>query len=132
YQLEDAVGAVVVAFQPSAIFHNVNEGEYTIRVMDNNGCGAETTVTVDPPATIVFEVLPSTCMIGNNEGTIVVTVTSGNGNYQFTRDGINWFNPDPLGSNQYVFENLAPGSYTIQVRDGFGCPGIAAPVDIHP
>src|SRR5690606_23685323 len=81
YQLEDAVGAVVVAFQPSAIFHNVNEGEYTIRVMDNNGCGAETTVTVDPPATIVFEVLPSTCMIGNNEGTIVVTVTSGNGNY---------------------------------------------------
>src|SRR5690606_17656155 len=57
YQMLEADGTTEVMSQTSAIFRNVTPaGDYVIRVMDANDCVAEIPVTVDPPATIDFDV----------------------------------------------------------------------------
>src|SRR5690606_24740154 len=134
YQLLEADGATEVEpFQASAIFRNVAPaGDYVIRVRDANNCETTTPVTVDPPTPIFFTAVPSTCYAGANDGTITVNVTDGNGNYMFSRDGINWFTPEVSTPDEYVFENLTPGTYDIYVRDGYGCPGGPQPITIDP
>src|SRR5690606_33578269 len=69
---------------------------------------------------------------GNNDGSITVNVTEGNGNYQFRIAGGSWITPIPSDSDEYKFENLIPGIYTIEVRDGFGCPPVSGTATILP
>src|SRR5690606_15559769 len=107
YQLEEPDGTIVVAFQTNAVFQNVDPaGDYVIRVVDSNDCETSTAVTVDPPEIIQFTAVPSICYDGNSNGSITVNVTGGNENYLFSRDGINWFSPEPLNPEYYTFENL--------------------------
>ena len=126
YQLEDTSGTVITAYQTSAIFTNVPTGNYLVRVSDDNGCEEllplVNAVSVTPPANLTFDTTPTACYSGSNDGSILVNVTAGNGNYEFRIDGGPWIAPTPASATNYTFSGLSAGSYTIEVRDQLGCP----------
>ncbi|WP_171017247.1 T9SS type B sorting domain-containing protein [Maribacter sp. ACAM166] len=129
YQLEDDLGNVIAGYDfitngNNTIFSNITvAGDYIIRAQDSNNCSDfSSAVTVVDPNTIVFDVTPATCYTGNNDGTIVVNVTDGNGGYQFRINAGPWRTPTPATAITYTFQNLANGIYDIEVRDQFGCP----------
>ena len=132
YQLEDGVGGVITAFQSSTVFTGLAAGDYVVRARDTNLCEDTTNIiTVDPPATIVFTTTPTACYSGNNDGSIQVDVTDGNGNYQFSLNGGPWITPTPSTAITYTFSSLTAGTYTIDVRDEYGCAGVQQIVTIE-
>ena len=105
-------------FQSSNIFNNLAAGNYTIIAKDANGClGSSATITVasNPCPTINFtQVVTGTdkC-VATGTGSITVSATGSTGfMYQ-------------IGTNAYqtsnIFNNLAVGTFTINVRDLNGC-----------
>ncbi|WP_108425108.1 T9SS type B sorting domain-containing protein [Flagellimonas amoyensis] len=133
YRLEDTGGVEIIAYQSSGVFSGLPAGDYVVRVRDINLCeDVTTTLTIAPPADIDFETIPTACYTGNNDGSIIVNVTDGNGNYQFSLNGGAWMTPTPTNATTYTFGNLAAGSYTINVRDGYGCTGVVETVTINP
>jgi len=129
YQLEDTSGGVTRPYQTNPEFINVPDGTYLIRVRDSNGCDAllplANAVTIAPLTNVVFNVTPIACYSGNNDGTIQVDVTSGNGNYEFRLDGGPWITPSPTSATSHTFTGLSAGTYAIEVRDQLGCPTTA-------
>ena len=132
YQLEDTVGAILVAYQTSNVFAGLAAGNYNVRVRDANLCEdlIDTPIAVVAPTPITFTSTPTACYSGNNDGTIAITVTAGNGDYQFSLDGGPWLTPTPASATTYTFSGLSAGNYTVNVRDGFGCEGTVQNVTI--
>ena len=126
YQLEDTGGTIIRAYQTNTIFTNVLDGTYLIRVIDDNACEVllplANAVTITPPANLVFSTTPTACYSGSNDGSILVNVTSGNGNYEFRLDGGPWVTPSPSSATSHAFTGLAAGNYDIEGRDQLGCP----------
>ena len=129
---------VATTFQSSPIFTNVaanNPGEsYVVRVRDANNCEdvIATALVVDAPQSLTFTATPTTCYSGAGHGTIQVDVTNGNGDYLFSLNGGPWIVPTPSTATTHTFTNLTSGTYTIDVRDGFGCAGVQQSVTINP
>ncbi|CAN0472064.1 unnamed protein product, partial [Laminaria digitata] len=138
YQLEDGVGAVITGFDyatngNNTVFTGLAVGDYIVRARDTNLCEdpIDALLTVVDPTPIVFTSTPIACYLGDNNGTIQVDVTAGNNDYQFSIDGGPWTTPNTT-LTRHIFSNLAAGTYTIDVRDGFGCTGVQQNVTINP
>jgi len=129
YQLEDNLGAILTPYQSSNVFTGLTDGDYVIRVRDTNACEDATPITVDPFEILAFDATPTACYSGNNDGSIQVDVTAGNGNYQFSLNGGAWITPSPSTATTYTFNNLVAGTYTVDVRDQYGC-SLQQPVTI--
>ncbi|NLX27415.1 MAG: T9SS type A sorting domain-containing protein [Bacteroidales bacterium] len=117
----------------SALFEDLLPGTYTVTVMDEFfGCvSSETTVTIDPqPETPIAPELSLTqpdCLVAT--GTIEVTSPLEDG-YSYNIVGSSftatYFTP--------IFEDLAPGTYTVTVTSADGCVSAetAATIDMQP
>uniref|UniRef100_UPI0013FE29BB SprB repeat-containing protein n=1 Tax=Cellulophaga sp. Z1A5H TaxID=2687291 RepID=UPI0013FE29BB len=140
YQLETNTGTILRAYQTTATFTNVPanaSGEnYVVRILDSRNCTNVTlpAVTVDAPEVPTFTATPTACYSGANDGTIQVDITStpGNENFQFSINGGAWITPSPVSATTYTFTGLANGSYTIDVKDGFGCDAVQETVVLSP
>ncbi|MCW5514680.1 T9SS type B sorting domain-containing protein [Muriicola sp. Z0-33] len=136
YQLEDGVGGIIIAYQASTVFTSLAAGDYVVRVRDANACidPIDTALTVVAPNNPTFTATPTACYSGANDGTIQVDVTSlpGNGGFQFSIDGGPWITPSPVTATSYTFSNLAAGTYTIDVKDQFGCADVQQSITINP
>jgi len=105
------------AFGTTTSFTNLAAGTYTVEVKDSKNCVESVSVSITEPAQLAISLtsqLDPDCN-GNTTGNIVVAATGGTPAYEFSING-GAFNP---GSG--TFSNLAPGSYSIQVRDSKGC-----------
>lgn len=109
-------------YQASPVFNTVALGSYTIYVSDNGSCPSETTtqatIVAPPvaPAQAVATVTQATCTTPT--GTITVDSPLGS-TLMYSLDGSTW-QASPM------FANIAPGSYTVYVREGSnGCPSIS-------
>ena len=91
---------------------NLTASSYTITTRDANGCTATFSTTITEP-TLVDANAVSTGSTGNN-GSITASATGGLTPYTYSINGTNYFS----GS---LFSNLAPGTYTIYVKDNNGC-----------
>ncbi|MEP5429583.1 MAG: hypothetical protein ABJP86_10605, partial [Flavobacteriaceae bacterium] len=133
YQLEDTLGGVITAYQSSNVFSGLADGDYIVRTRDINLCDDPTdaAITVADYIDITFTSVPTACYSGNNDGTIQVDVTAGNGDYQFSINGGPWTLPNTT-STRHIFSNLAAGAYTIDVLDGYGCTGVQQNITINP
>jgi len=101
------------SWQSSGTF-NVVAGNYTITIRDANNCTSTTTANVTEPAALTANHTSTNASCdGGNDGTITVTTNGGNGSYQYSLDGISF-----QASNLF---NVAPGNYTVTVRDNMGC-----------
>jgi hypothetical protein len=104
-------------FQSSRIFLELGGGNFTITVKDKNGCtkssNATLTIPGGDPLTATADLTADTECLESN-GSIQVNASGGTPPYQYKR-----------GSGVYgdvsLFEGLAPGSYTIFVKDDVGC-----------
>ncbi len=136
YQLEDTIGTVITAYQTTTTFTNLPAGDYIVRARDNNLCSdpIDTAITVVAPVNPTFTTTPTACYSGANDASILVDVTSvpGNGGFQFSINGGPFVSPTPTTATTYTFNNLANGTYTIDVRDGFGCNATQQTVTINP
>ncbi|MDY0779731.1 hypothetical protein, partial [Tenacibaculum sp. IB213877] len=119
-------------FQGSSTFTGVAAGTYDVVVRDTNNCNSPSIqITVDPADNIVFTSVPTVCYTGGNTGEIVVTVTGGNGDYQFILNGGSPQTPTPSTSATHTFTGLSSGTYTVDVVDGSGCTGTQQTVTIN-
>ncbi|MFS4494588.1 T9SS type B sorting domain-containing protein [Maribacter sp. 2308TA10-17] len=133
YQLENTAGIVIRAYQTNTDFVNVPEGDYFVRVQNigSNKCPvlSSTPVRIDRYEDIDFD-LSTICYDGLNNGTITVTVNTGNGGYLFRRDGLGWESPNSATPTSYTFTGLSEGDYDIEVSDAYGCLSIIKPISI--
>ncbi|MEL6833889.1 MAG: T9SS type A sorting domain-containing protein [Bacteroidota bacterium] len=108
YQLEDGTP------QSNPVFTDVPNGTYTITVIDANGCEFELSATVAVNTLVVSTGLVSDISCFNaNDGIISVTVNGGTAPFEYSLDGVNY-------QPENTFTNLAPGIYTVTVRDSEG------------
>ncbi|MBL7943263.1 MAG: T9SS type A sorting domain-containing protein, partial [Flavobacteriales bacterium] len=105
--------------QTSNVFEGLDADEYTITVMDENGCTGEVDVEVTEPSQLVVTVTGSTDETGvnANDGSISVNVSGGTPGYTFE-----WTDPDGnVVSTDEDPTDLPPGDYTLLVTDANGC-----------
>ena len=139
YQLSRTGGGGLVT-QPTGVFTGLSAGSYTVNVLD--GCNSSTTTpdvrgifTLTQPTQVVgsFSQTDATCLSPGN-GSIVVTVSQGSGNYNYslTLNGNSVASQINSNSPSWEADNLLPGLYTLQVLDAVrpGCPGYSATVTI--
>ncbi len=111
-------------------FDNDNElevtgnGSYTVTIMDEHGCTATTTVNVNAVVGININLVAVSCS-GESDGQITIaSVTGGTAPYQYSLNG-------GAFSSQTTYSNLAPGDYTVRVKDATGfefeAPSILVP-----
>ena len=134
YQLEDISNVVIVAYQSDATFLNIPDGDYLVRVRDQKGCEvlSATPVTIDPVETIAFDLTATSCYDDQNNASITVDVTAGNGDYNFRINGGAWQTPIPATATTYTFSGLSNGSYNVEVTDSFGCVSGLETIVIQP
>ena len=101
--------------QSSNVFNGLATGNYTIRVIDVNGCNSSYPVTINPGIALNATISKTNVSCnGAANGTITVNVLTGTSPYQYSLDNITW-----LTSN--MFTGLAPGTYTVYYRDNNAC-----------
>ncbi|MFK7937669.1 MAG: gliding motility-associated C-terminal domain-containing protein [Saprospiraceae bacterium] len=101
-------------FQSTNIFTNLSGGEYTLQILDENGCTDNSTFTITAttaPTIATINTQPSDCAIANGEITVEAT---GDGELTYSFDG-NEF------STNATFNQLTPADYSLQVRSSNGC-----------
>lgn len=107
----------VTPAQASNTFVNLSQtGTYTATVTDTNGCSESTTFDLVVPSspTATISLTSDYCYDSTNGATLEVTASGGQAPYEYSING------SPYISNN-IFNNLVPGTYTITVRDAFGC-----------
>ncbi|MCD8432566.1 T9SS type B sorting domain-containing protein [Tenacibaculum finnmarkense genomovar ulcerans] len=116
---------------------NLSAGTYYVVATDKNGTGCESdpvTVIVNPKKDIVFNLTPEYCYDGTN-GTIVVEITNGNGNYQIKTNTGAWQNliatSTTATTETYTLTGLSPKEHIITVRDKSNCE-VEKKVTIYP
>ncbi len=114
-------------------FINLAAGSYEIEVTDANNCTSIcSSITVTQPPVIECEILSftnATCN-GSDDGEFSFQISGGNGNYSFLLNSAS-ATPNILGANSFSFENLAPGTYTVEVIDASDCTMACLPVMIE-
>lgn len=106
-----------ITFTPDSFLLNACSGDYDMIVRDSNGCLFNLTDSVTHPAAVTFTWVSTNSICGGADGTITVTGQGGAGGYEFSIDGgTTW----QAGA---TFTGLAAGTYTIDIRDQFGCLG---------
>lgn len=100
----------------TGIFSNITSGNYTISVVDANGCSVTSAVSVTQPPLLGFGngvVVNPTCIPGNN-GSFTVNGIGGVPAYQYK-----------LGAGAYqagnTFTGLGVGVYIVTIKDANGC-----------
>ncbi len=105
-------------FQLSNVFNGLAAGTYLVTVKDASGCTRTVTVTVTNAAAATVTAIASSAICGNTNGSITATGSGGITPYQFSIDGGITY------QTSNVFTGLAPGTYTITIRDNTGCTNI--------
>lgn len=116
-------GPVTRPFQGSGNFNNLPAGNYTILVMDTNGCTKTIQQSISQPDLITFglqSVKP--CYSQANGSISVINVSGGSGPYQYSLNNSTW-------QSSNTFSNLMGGIYTVYVRDSLLCT-VSKPIDL--
>ncbi|TRX70858.1 PKD domain-containing protein [Carboxylicivirga sp. M1479] len=104
---------------------NLTPGNYTVEVIDNNGCRIDNVATpyiVGALADISLEshlLTHNDCFQGSL-GEIAVKVDGGSGQYEFRLQGdkiVDWQTAVPILSDEFAWSGLLAGNYEVLVRD---------------
>ena len=104
---------------------NITAGAYEITVVDNDGCQASATFTVNSPSEITWttSINPSTC--GNADGSVTVIPQGGTAPYNYQ-----WFDGqgNALGSTTDTQSGLVASNYLCTISDDNGCSKVVSVV----
>ncbi|AUC81400.1 T9SS type B sorting domain-containing protein [Lacinutrix sp. Bg11-31] len=132
----ELTGDATIAYSSNGTFTGLFTGNYIVNARDAQGCIVSEVIILAPPTPIsaTFTANASTLScFGDQDATITVTnVAGGQGaNYTYTLNSSspNITNSGPQTSN--VFTNLAAGTYSITIEDGFNCTITSADIIIN-
>ena len=96
---------------------NLNAGDYTLSIVDDNNCAYDTVLTVNAPAEILLSaaLINVTCN-SYADGSITLNTSSGAGSYNWS-----WAGPNGFTSISESINNLDTGLYVVTVTDINGC-----------
>lgn len=100
-----------------SIQNNLAAGNYNVTITDINGCTTNINVTIDQPDLIDINILllDEPACNGDDNGTISVEATGGNGNFTY-----NWL--DGIGvADEGTLSFIPAGDYQLEVLDGEFC-----------
>ncbi len=105
-------------FQSSNEFTGLVAGTYTITVKDSNNKTTIMSVIVDQPAEVINDLVCNVTFVNASvngyDGSITVTITSGNAPYTYTLTGVT---PETTSATTMTFYSLSTGSYVVTVTD---------------
>jgi gliding motility-associated-like protein len=102
----------------STIATGLCAGTYDFQITDKIGCVKHIdSLTKSPPVIILTPTILNVSCGGANDGSIAVAVTGGTAPYTYS-----W---SPVAGAGTTVAGLAPGNYTLTVKDGHGCPQTA-------
>ncbi|MFM6924571.1 MAG: T9SS type A sorting domain-containing protein [Ferruginibacter sp.] len=102
------------AYFPSGVFNNLAAGVHAVTVKDGAGCitGANVTLSNAAVPSVTASIQPASCNLNN--GNITASATGGTPPLQYSINGT-------IFQSSNIFNNLAPGSYTLYVKDATQC-----------
>ena len=100
---------------PNNVFNNLPAGTYNFHIEDANQCYYDTPITITQPTPLTTQsvVTHITCN-GFGDGTITINGVGGTAPYNYA------IGASAFGAGNF-FNSLAPGTYTLHVRDANGC-----------
>ena len=100
--------------QGSATFSGLSAGFYTFTAIDDNGCSADTSLTIgeNPPLVLNLDSTRDVLCAGDATGGVWISVVGGTVPYTYAWTG---------GSTSEDNINIAAGTYTVTVTDANGC-----------
>lgn len=101
-------------FQPASFYTGVNPGNYTLQVIDANGCNFSTVFVIESPASFVATVAINQAQNCNDFDVATITAIGGQPPYTYSVNESNTFS----AANTFT---LAPGTYTLKAKDNNGC-----------
>lgn len=96
-------------------FINMTGGDYTIQVMDDQGCSTETVITIPSTSGLEIDILNlnnESCQ-NASDGSFIIEVSGGTGAYSYFIDQVAYDNPD--------INNLPAGVYDVYIQDESTC-----------
>jgi subtilisin-like proprotein convertase family protein len=99
----------------TGVFTNLDEGSYTISVVDNNGCNGSLSASITQPTLLQFNKSNTDQLCPSTFGSITINATGGVNPYTYSFDNGATF------INNNTNNTLIAGSYNLKVRDANGC-----------
>ncbi len=96
----------------------LNEGNYTVEVMDDYGCTATASTIITTPRPLILESVSTQAMCTITGGSAEIVANGGTMPYSYS-----WMS---CGSTDAKAENLPSGVYTVIVTDANGCTAYKA------
>ena len=126
------VGGATKTTNTTGLFTGVATGTPSFMVKDVNGCSKQIDLTnfIPTPKTVSFTLEATECYAGDNQGVIKVKIADGNEGYTVSLNGSAAVSPT-TDSVTHSFTGLRQGSYTVTVKDQYGCSAQRA-IDIYP
>ncbi|SMC60545.1 T9SS type B sorting domain-containing protein [Cellulophaga tyrosinoxydans] len=105
------------AYQNSEVFADLPMGVYFINVQSEDCETISSQINITEPTPLIVDpVVTNVSCFEENDGSIVVNLSGGSGNYQYAiSPNLNKFD------TKNTFTNLGPGTYTIIAQDKNGC-----------
>ncbi|WP_111307556.1 T9SS type B sorting domain-containing protein [Confluentibacter sediminis] len=115
YELIDA-SLNSIPFPSSGILTDIAAGDYIVKVTDANGCSDTERLNLVAPEIPELSISNTSdyCYDATDGATLVVDASGGQAPYEYSING-NAF------QTSNTFSNLTPGTYTLTVRDAYGC-----------
>lgn len=110
------------AFQNADEFDKLKPGTYTLTVRGSDGCTATATTNIDEPDPVQVSIKNPGILSGSSSSTLMVTVSGGQGQIQYT-----WTGP-ALSCNDCAEPSIAPkfnATYALTITDEKGCKATA-------
>lgn len=103
-------------FDTAHTFSSLGAGNYVVQVTDNNGCIYADTITITQPTGLTIDsvLLYSPACYGMPDGYVAIYAAGGTPPYSYAA-GTGTYSPPP------IIPGLAPGIYTLHVKDNNGC-----------
>lgn len=118
--------AMEVTFDDTYTFEQLSAGDYTLQVKDLNNCSDNATISINggssnPPSVTITDVEASACGTANGSITADVTGAGIAYTYELFRNVTSIAQGDLPFSNQIVFNDLDPATYTVIITDNNSC-----------
>ncbi len=102
--------------QPSNVFDNLTQGNYTVEIVDDNNCVATLNFVINEPPVVNYTTThnDASCS-GDCDGDITVSASGGTGSYHYSSNNGATFSTNP------VLGGLCAGPVYVVVKDDNGC-----------
>jgi gliding motility-associated-like protein len=101
--------------QGGNVFNNLAAGNYSLSIIDNNGCQTDSIIILSEPPVLTYSITSSVATCGNSNASLTLAGSGGAGNYQYSINGGMTY------QSSGVFAGLTPNAYPIVVIDLNNC-----------